>query len=510
MPRKPLQWIVYSADDDGQSPESPNSNDFGVSHEAAAVHVSVNPLLNDWLDTATIPLSLKQDPCDAAVAFFFRHHVGNASNRQSRMGFNHIWQPMYHRSAMGSALRTATAAVCVNISMLWSSKGCDTHLPRSLFSDAVAITRKTMLSPALNTSNELLMTILAFDLYDDLLLYYRPGPVVHGAHKKGLLAMVKHRGAVNHQSEVHKRMLDTVRHSVLEHYLSNRLSFSDDELEMFRHAAARSLPVNSLDLASMQLAKVQGHMWAFRAIRHTKTPRERRICYEAFIADAIHVTQLFLSWDLFTIRSEWKAFSVPRKSLLPSIVSAGVYGDECFVWEELSLGNLWNTHAVRSIQALQLIRQALADEPTLLLDRPYRELLTKTDAEIQKHVDDVLASIPFHVGDTVRVTNPINCDTVNYPFAIVKDAETGLDVKAPHPLTEHAAKATASGGWYLYPKLVSLYRFAEPEDDAVPIVLRNGQLDWIKGQVTRLQRLFMYVDPPWFKRLQKTAEQSAR
>ena len=55
----------------------------------------------------------------------------------------------------------------------------------------------------------------------------------------------------------------------------------------------------------------------------------------------------------------------------------------------------------------------------------------------------------------------------------------------------------------LFPQLVTVWRFAEPEDDAVAIVLREGQLEWIKGQVRRLQRVFLFSEPVLFKRLKR-------
>lgn len=457
-----------------------------------------------------IPTPIQQDGCDAAVLFFFHHYVGQKTGSPTRLGFNQQWQPSYHKSIEDSSLRLATTAVGVNITMMWGLQGCDTQLPRSLFLRAVAATRQAVIDPVQSLSDELLMTILVFDLYDDILLHYRQGLHSHGTHKRGALALVNHRGALNYQSLQASHLLDTVRSSLLNYHLSRRLSFSPAEIHLFGRAETVSPPVGTLDMASMPLAQALGELWAYREKRYRRTPVQRREFYQQIITRATDVLKALENWSLFSIEPEFRAVHVPRESVLPSIVSAGMYGDQCAVWDNLTFGNIWNSFAIRNIYALQLIRQALADEPTLLLEAKYRTLLTDTDLKIQGFADQVLSSVPFHLGDTMVLTNPLESSRINYPFTFKINPVTGLNVRLPNPRSDHPAIASASAGWYLYPKIVTLYRLAEPEDDAVPFPFRQGQLEWIKGQVARLQRIFLFVDPPWFKRLVKAPRVKSR
>lgn len=452
----------------------------------------------------TVPGGLKEDPQMAAIGFFFRHYAGSMVEPETHLGFHQVWQPMFLQSGSNSPLRNATAAVAVNVAMMWCFKGCDTRLPRSLFTKAIAATRKAMLSPTESTTDELLMTILIFDLYDALLLHYTPGVPNYGKHKDGALALIKHRSDANFLTRRSKSMLDGTRHALLHYLLAERKTFPDELVDMFQQGS-NSSPAGSLDLISMQVTALQAEVFDLRrADPESMSASERRSRYEQIIEKAVHVETLLVEWKFKTLTPQWKPYYISRASVTPSITAAGFYGPHCVVWQDLSYGDLWTTHASRCMYTLQVIRQALADEPSLLLERKYQHLLNQTDLQMQEFVDFVCFSIPFHIGDTIVPTNPLYAETINFPYTITRDEKTGSNKRIPDPLTNYQARTAASGGWIIYPQIVMLYRFAEPEDDAVPIALRDGQLDWIKDQIKRLQRIFLFVDPPWFKRLSPT------
>lgn len=416
-------------------------------------------------------------------------------------GFHQAWQPMYLESLADTPLRTATAAVAVNIAMMWCFKGCDTRLPRSLFTQAIAATRKAMFNPTESTADALLVTILIFDLYDALVLHYTPGVPNYGKHKEGALALIKHRGAANLRTKRSRAMLAATRHSLLHFFLAERKTFPDELVEMFQQGSD-STPASSLDLVSMQVTTLQAQLFSLRREHpESMTSLERRSRYEDIIERAIRVETLLVNWKVQTLTPLWKPYYVSRVSVSPTIISAGFYGPHCVIWQDLAYGDLWTTHASRCIYTLQVIRQALTDEPSLLLEQRYQNLLTQTDLQLQEFIDFICFSVPFHIGDTTIPTNPLHCESINFPYTIVHDDNTGKSKRIPNPLSNYQARTAASGGWIIYPQLVTIYRFAEPEDDAVPIVLRDGQLDWIKDQVKRLQKIFLFVDPPWFKRL---------
>ena len=186
--------------------------------------------------------------------------------------------------------------------------------------------------------------------------------------------------------------------------------------------------------------------------------------------------------------------------MVNSIQTAGFYGDRCILWADLTFGGNWILFAICYIFTLQIIRQCFADEANPI-DRPgNHELLSKADTKIQDLVDFICEAIPFFLGDTVTPKNPVHGTSVNLPSTVRHGHQTGLYEPIPSLGSNHQKRAAASGGWILFPHLVNLWRFAEPEDDAVPIILREGQLSWIQDQVKRLQRIYLFCESVWYKR----------
>jgi hypothetical protein len=149
---------------------------------------------------------------------------------------------------------------------------------------------------------------------------------------------------------------------------------------------------------------------------------------------------------------------------------------------------------------LQVIRQVLSDERALLNELEAQDFLSRIDTKVQAIVDLICDHVPFHLGDTMTPTNPIYSASLNFPYTLQSDPPTGQVTRIPSAASDYQKRAAAAGGWVIFPDLVNILRMAEPKDDAVPIVLRDGQLDWIKGQIARLQRIFLFCDPVWFRR----------
>ncbi|KAI4240976.1 MAG: hypothetical protein LQ352_007529 [Teloschistes flavicans] len=479
-----LRWIVYSAEGDtSSSPRKAISADTGY-------HTT----------TYSIPSALKQDAQEASICFFFRHYGGTAIDPEVRNGFNQLWQPMYLQSSAQSTLRLATAAVTVKITMMWSSNGCDTRLATSLFTQAVAAAREALHDPLQSSTDEILMTILVFDLYDALVLHYGPGTLEYGKHKHGALAMIEHRAFGNLKTSRGRALIGAVRHSLLPYMLSSRKGFPEQSDYLFDHPSLNDTKASILDLISVQLSRVQSRLWILRREDRLDTSlEERRTCYKDIIAEALQIEGFLLGWNA-SLNGDWLPEYISRGSVIDSIQDAGFYGTRCIVWPDLTIGSIWILFCIRYLLVLQVIRQCFADESSLLIDPGQRTLLFKAEKRSQDLVDFICETIPFYLGDAIVPKNPMYSTSINFPFSLLTDITTGTDTRVPSSGTNHQKRAAASGGWILFPHLVNVWRLADPEDDAVPIVLREGQLDWIKEQVKRLQKIFLFCDPVWFKR----------
>ena len=491
--KKSPRWIVYSSAPEQSWP----TLDLPVDHLPTAAAAK-----NFVASTDSIRHALHQNTQDTSISFFFRHYGGTSFDPEARNGFNQLWQPMYLQASAQSALRLATAAVTINIAMMWCFHGCDTRPAKSFFTMAVAAAREALQDPIQSSTDEILMTILVFDLYDALVLHYAPGPLDYGKHKYGALAVIEHRGSANLSSPRGRTLMKAVRHTLLPHMLSLRKAFPDGIDYLFDHPSVNDTRVSALDRISVQLSRVQSRLWTLRLeTRLQMTLEERCTYYQEIITEALRIEKLLSDWRANITDPDWFPEYIERRSVLESIQDAGFYGTRCSVWVDLTFGATWILFSIRYLLTLQVIRQSFADEPELLNIPEQRALLSIANQRIQYLVDFICETVPFYLGDNITPKEPVYCMSINYPFKTVIDRETRKPAYIPRSRSNHQHQAAASGGWILFPQLVNVWRFAEPEDDSVPIILRDGQLDWVKGQVKRLQKIFLFCEPVWFKRL---------
>ncbi|KAJ9609640.1 hypothetical protein H2200_005968 [Cladophialophora chaetospira] len=492
-PTRPLQWIIYSSTE-----EERGEDEKMLQLEKA--HLPRSAEFDTRTTQITIPVSLRQSPEDASVNFFFRHYTGTIYDYQLHNSLPMLWQPLYLASAVNSPLRLATAAVTVNITMMWSFKGCDARPARKLFTQALTATRQAIDNPSEKAMDELLLTILIFDLYDALVLHYvRNRPHDYGKHKDGALALLRHRGEDNFSTQSGRMLANATRNGFIGYCLDKRIPMPAGSEAFFSHPSLMDSKSTQLESLASQIINTQARLWAIRRggpfARDIGRLRQAR---EEIIADAIRIDELMMSWRRGITAQEWLPHYISREDVAPSILAAGFYGSRCAVWVDLIFAQMSNIYTSQRLLTLQIIRQALADEPSLLVDPKYRAYLAKANTTVQSLADSILETVPMHLGDTVVPTNPIYSSGITFPYKVIKDPLTGEKRSIP-PLqgTDFKMKAAAAGGWNIFGHLVDLYRLAEPEDDAEPLNLRDGQLNWIKGQVKRLQTTFLYSDPVW-------------
>ena len=449
--------------------------------------------------SSPVPCALKQNAQDASICFFFRHYGGTSIDPEVHDGFNQMWQPMYLQAPARSSVRPATAAVTVSIAMMWFARGCDTRPASIVFTEAVAAAQEALKDPLQCLRDETLMKILLFDLYDTLALHYSPVPIDYGKHKHSALAMIEHRGFANFATPRARALIATVRHTVLPYMLSTRQRFPERLDHLFGHPSTNATRAMSLDLISVPLTRVQSRLWTLRRESHLqKSLLAHRTCYEEIIVEALEIEGLLLNWKASITDPDWLPEYVRSESVVASIRESGFYGSRCSIRVDLTFAGIWILFSVRYLLTLQVIRQSFADEPSLLRDPEQRALLIRTDERVQGLVDFICETIPFHLGDTIQPKSPIYSVSTNFPAKCKVDPKTGRSIRMPSLRSNHQARAAASGRWILFPHLVNVWRLAEPEDDAVPIVLREDQLDWIKEQIRRLQRISLFCEPVWF------------
>ncbi|KIW47854.1 uncharacterized protein PV06_00511 [Exophiala oligosperma] len=501
--KKPLQWVIYSAPAPTSDPQH-DSPPLTEESEEDNTALQTHPVHTDTMPPIGFTFTLKPDSEEASTCFFFHHYTGTIYDENIHNGFAMMWQPLFLQAALDSPLRFVTTAFTVNITMMWCLKGCDTRPARRLMTKALTATRKAIQNPTPNKMDELLMTILIFDLYDSMVQHYIPVPVTSGKHKEGALALAQIRGRGNYDTPISAGLAKATRGTLLLHALRTRSRLMPGAENLFEDPSLPPTRASELELIVMQVVNLQARLWGIRRQGERQRQRNHDV-YEAIILEAIKLDDLLVEWRQSITDPSWLAQYVHRDDAPPSVRAAGFYGERCTVWPDLIFAEMSNFYNQSRLVNLQVIRQALADVPSLLATTENQRVLLTINATVQRLVDAVCDCVPFHLGSTTVVTNPLYSDEVEFPIKTTKHPTTGKVTTVPHHIPLYKSRAAASGGWTLFPYVCGVFRMAEPEDDAVPIDLREGQLEWIRGQVKRMQNTFLYCDPVWFKRIPKAS-----
>jgi hypothetical protein len=161
----------------------------------------------------------------------------------------------------------------------------------------------------------------------------------------------------------------------------------------------------------------------------------------------------------------WVPIRVSGKEYIPpNIPSAGLYQPHCDIYTSIFISGLWNRQRISSLRTKYLIISCLAQQQASVMNIKQREAC---QLGIQQNVDYICASVPFHIGDRMQPEDK----NVHYPHA------------PGRPVTkDHYQSGPAMGGWTLLQPLGAVW--------GMKIKLRDGQKQWIGGQMARIARIY--------------------
>lgn len=147
-----------------------------------------------------------------------------------------------------------------------------------------------------------------------------------------------------------------------------------------------------------------------------------------------------------------------------------LYQDRMDMYEDVNIANVWNNYRANRIVVASITLACLSHQgipPTHDVAQPARQVM-------QEMVDDICASVPFHLG-TKMIGGPRDHDEVQYPYR-------GLSRLTP----AHRQACAAYGGWYVLDALNACLGADG---------LREGQMQWIIRQMKRIGILYSFKTP---------------
>ena len=183
---------------------------------------------------------------------------------------------------------------------------------------------------------------------------------------------------------------------------------------------------------------------------------------------AISVDLLVAAWPQ-SLPLDWNATPADGFDYPLNIPKATfVYNDTKELYTDLWVESIWNQYRSARIKIQTIILQCIdylgqAHEHQWYWRAVYAKMIT------QEMTDDLCASVPFALG-TKTHGGPGKRDGIEYPY-----------VGTQKMSEEHRRAASALGGWHLLEPLKTAFNAT---------CLRDGQNDWIAGQIGRIGRIY--------------------
>lgn len=454
------------------------------------------------------------------MCFFFTNYITVARDVQTSRGFMDFLLPVYSQVRHGSPLSLVTSALATNLTSIWSRRGPDSQLARLYHGRALAHTKTAIDDPQQNTTDEMLMAVLMLECYETIGNATRLQSS-SGAHRSGAVALVEHRGSLNFQSEIGKRLLLAVRHELIEKALESGESISPNPAIWQNSAPMPESPAIALDALMVEVVNLKGFVGtvdfpdppstSFDLSRPPSpatfsAPEAAISILHSILAPALDLDSRLALWPK-SLPTFWHPITVSSSACIPpSVAEAGLYGSSCDIYPSLHIATLWNEYRTARINVLRIVltcQRSLIQCPSI--DETESPNNYTADM-IQSLTDAFCASIPCHLGNKTAPTSPDRTDGIEYPLLPMGD-ENGFEAFPPNAIgysvqmskAEHYRLAAAKGGYYILRPIQSILKATAPtQKDAelgFPPLLREGQTEWIVAQLERIKKIYLLKVP---------------
>lgn len=469
---------------------------------------------------ARVPLfTPTTDPELDSLCFFFNNYVNIPRETHSNIIVEHIL-PLWRQAPEDSPIKTATAAIAANISELWRLKGPDSEMGRSNYSKTLISLRHALQDPESFNSDEILGTMFMLDFYESLCRRYQQAKEAD-VHQKAAMAIVKSRSRSSMKSETSRRLFTALRARYILFKLQAHERVELDE-ELLQDDPEMDLPGAKLDLILADLANVMydgSHLLELRQVHVGTTstpapepwhfpdgsPMDAKMQFDDFLSYLLEINLRLNGWRN-NLPPSWESYRIPdaESSLHHSIRAVGIYNGLCDVYASTATAHTLNGWRSTKVLVLRLIKHCLRH---LDPESPSNYVMPgdEIDCQIQKLVDDICATVPFHLGSRTTLALPHQHHyyppvppfiraTANYVDS------SGRSVQMTD--NDHIRSAAAVGGWFVLTPLTAIMRYAQPlpsEQNAPlrlePLNMRPGQLEWVQGQVKRIHKIYVLPMP---------------
>jgi hypothetical protein len=402
---------------------------------------------------------LIEDRVDYAVKFFFSSYILLPEQTEMQRGILDCLYPIWTQAQPSSPLKVAVGAVASYLLEAWSQLDpARSPLSTSLYLRGVAALRRTIDSTG-DVEDDVLMAALMLQMYENLRAF-KTSQFSGDVHVSGAAALIRQQRRP-FASVAAQRLLLGTRNQIVGRALRGSTAMSPAVVTWTSLTPdIPKRPSHRLDEINMDVADFQAVVSGFSSGTSTQAG-----FFSCLLDTARQLDQRLLDW--LTTVPTWMPCRVFGLECVPQTVrNAGTYQDYCDIYRNVFVADQLNSQRCSRIRIHSSFLTCL---PSLEAE-DLNALSVMSQGVIQDLADDICACVPFYLGDRVDFTR-FDDKTAKYPHI------DGVSVP-----DSHHSEAAAYAGWFLTGRLAELL--------SVQLPLRDGQRQWIGGQIQRLKRLY--------------------
>lgn len=422
----------------------------------------------------SIPQSLHVSIENQATAFFFRNFVLPPQQAESARGFFDILVPYYNSTPEASPLHLATHAVSLSVLGNYPGRSQMMREAARFYGQALQRAQQALQDPTQAKSDETLLTIMLFVLYEvfqnhkQRLLQVAASTYIEdfkncairatndsitawAHHIDGAVTLAKLRGPQQLEKESSRKIFQAVRAMMLTNAMQ-RCKPVEEFPGIPGWAIQEENAANRLTVISMGLPALRSRV---RALMNTSIQGDRKTEAWSLIAAAREVDESLNKWAT-SLSEHWAHRTIAYQAEMPSdpktaerwIGPVHAYAD---VWTS----HIWNDYRITRVFTLSIIMACCSAISPNSTDLSVKALLANAHFVTQGLIDDLCASVPFHM----------NFDLQNRAIEVGQDRES----------------AEALGGF-----LLVWHVFVAANVECIP----EPQRQWLQGRLLHIGHEF--------------------
>ncbi|KAF2652217.1 hypothetical protein K491DRAFT_781259 [Lophiostoma macrostomum CBS 122681] len=408
-------------------------------------------------------------------------------------------QRLYGYSSLDSPLRPAVTALALGTSLYWMTRNFNVPLVWKYYAEAMRSLREAVKDSERSMQDDVLMAALVLDLAEGLRHQFLPEGSSAGSHRPGAVALLKQRGPLNQRDEGSKSMASTLRAWVANDAIARGVS-TDQPPALQDQEEELNMPADQLTRLCYRVLDIQTR---YEQVMDTTTtddlPKTRQL-----LQDALNIDTDLVAWQESLTALDRPVYT-PTADVEQSIQGQGVYGTFLAVFSNMTIADMYCKYNLLQLRLLDIIMRLGASRATLGIEGDASEVVFDATSEFGPSldvslpsrmllcIDEIMSSVPFYLGDISWPITPLLSHQVSFPRALTEFGTYPLDYE------KHQMRAVAAAGVYILYTLATLLRFMETDEGLgmrpYDLGVEEKQVQWVKGQMERINRIFRIRAP---------------